>query len=70
MGGAFYGSGGGLIYDISCNTSGNTTDCEYKPASNISNCSHANDAGVVCTGTRCIFLCNALNLLNASFCFI
>ena len=47
--GSSYGSGSGLIFEIECSEDGrNTTDCSYESVGNISNCTHSNDAGVIC----------------------
>ena len=46
--GSFYGPGSGLIFELVCSEgSKNTTDCTYET---VNNCTHANEAGVVCTG--------------------
>ena len=53
MGGGHYGTGSGLIFDIKCaEDADNSMGCSYILVNDTFNCTHSNDAGVVCTGMR------------------
>lgn len=50
--GSSYGSGSGLIFEIDCiEDARNIKECSYRPVDDTSNCTHVNDAGVMCIGT-------------------
>ena len=51
MGGGFYGSGSGTIYNVDCTVNETTSDCSSIPTNDTTGCTHTNDVGVVCIGT-------------------
>ena len=51
MSSAFYGSGGGNIFDIECSgTENSVLECGIKAVSGTSFCTHLNDIGLACIG--------------------
>ena len=54
MGSAFYGSGGGNVFDVDCSgTESNVLRCGIEAVNNASQCTHSNDVGLACIGTLC-----------------
>ena len=52
MGSAFYGSGGGHVFEIDCSgTESNVLQCGFEAISDASRCTHSNDVGLACIGT-------------------
>ena len=53
VGGAYFGRGNGPIHptNVQCNSTVNMLqNCTYFSGSGLGNCSHENDAGVICSG--------------------
>ena len=48
MGSAFYGSGGGHVFDIDCSgTENSVLECGIEA---VSDCTHSNNVGLACIG--------------------
>ena len=55
MGGAFYGLGGGQIFEVECTgTEQSVIECDVEAVSDTSNCTHSNDVGLACIGMQTV----------------